>query len=546
MKIAGVVSSFPPIRHRPGWILHVCCVLLVWALGACASLPPGAAYPKQISTALPHPELTRLGMLLAGMGTAQGNNSGFRIISAGLDGFSLRLQMINAAEKSLDLQYYIFHGDETGRLLTEALLQAADRGVRVRLLIDDGDTEDGDEQVNVIRGHPSIELRIFNPFAYRGHNDLIRGLEFILNAPRLDYRMHNKIMIVDNSAVLFGGRNIGDQYFQIDPSSQMADDDLFSIGPITRPLSQYFDVFWNSDLSIPAQAIERKEISGAALVAFRTRLQAQNTQSRADIEKGRKSGSAGDPLAGILAGRLPLTWAPARLIGDSPDKQNVENDEDIGSRIAPALFDYAGAVQTELLMITPYLIPGTEGMRLFRELRQRQVKIRLLTNSLESSTELVAQSGYMAYRIPLLEEGIDLYEIRSLIGNARGSGQALAMSRHGNYSLHAKLFVFDRRRLFIGSMNFDQRSMHLNTEIGVVIDSPPLALQVAARFSAMVQPANSYKLELGRRGETASSGLVWITQEDNKRVEYDREPARSFWQRLEADLISLLPIDSEL
>jgi putative cardiolipin synthase len=183
---------------------------------------------------------------------------------------------------------------------------------------------------------------------------------------------------------------------------------------------------------------------------------------------------------------------------------------------------------------------------MFKELRQRNVRVRVLTNSLESSTVLLAQSGYMPYRVPLLQNGVELYEVRSLLGNSRGSGQTPAISRYGNYSLHAKLFVFDRRSVFIGSMNFDQRSMHLNTEIGLIIDSPVLAQQLAARFEAMVQPANAYILSLRPSKDRERPSLVWATQEDAQAVEYGTEPARSDWQRAKANFLSLLPLDREL
>ena len=254
----------------------------------------------------------------------------------------------------------------------------------------------------------------------------------------------------------------------------------------------------------------------------------------------------GEPFNGIISGRLPLIWAHAQLVYDSPDKKKVQSGAMMGRLMKPAVVNVAKAVKSELLMVTPYLIPGDEGMQLFKDLRQRKVRVRVLTNSLESSTMLLAQAGYMHYRVPLLEDGVELYEIRSLLGNARGSGQTKAISRYGNYSLHAKLFVFDRQRLFIGSMNFDQRSMHLNTEIGLIIDSPDLAKQIAARFEAMVQPVNSYKLGLRPNDAGGKPSLVWRTQEDSKAVEYDTEPARSEWQRVKANALSLLPLDDEL
>jgi putative cardiolipin synthase len=217
----------------------------------------------------------------------------------------------------------------------------------------------------------------------------------------------------------------------------------------------------------------------------------------------------------------------------------------VGRLMHRPVADAVAAVQSELLMITPYLIPGDEGMKLFSDLRKRSVRVRILTNSLESSTVLLAHSGYMGYRPPLLEKGVEIHEVRSLLGNARGSGQTASMSRFGTYSLHAKLFVFDRKRLFVGSMNFDQRSMHLNTEIGLIIDSPELAQQAATRFEAMVSPPNSYELVL-RAGGAGSLSLVWRTEEGGKAVEYDREPARSNGQRFSLHLLSLLPLDAEL
>lgn len=471
-------------------------VLIVAVFSGCASLPPGSNFPKIASSALAHPEETRLGRQFQNAAREHSGNSGFRIIPVGADGFLTRMQMINAAERTLDLQYFIFRGDETGRQLTDAVLHAADRGVRVRVLIDDGETVAGDEQITALEAHPSVEIRIFNPFAYRGHTNVFRAIEFMFNASRLDYRMHNKLLVVDNAVALVGGRNIGDQYFQIDPESQFADDDVFAAGPIAQQLSATFDEYWSSALSIPAEALSGGKSSHAALNGHREVLHEQSRQLKADGIGYVKRVATGEPFNGMISGRLPLVWAHAQLICDSPDKKKVENGAMVGRLMHRPVANATVAVQSELLMVTPYLIPGKEGMQLFKDLRQRNVRVRVLTSSLESSTVLLAQAGYMHYRVPLLENGVELYEVRSLLGNARGSGETTAISRYGNYSLHAKLFVFDRQKLFIGSMNFDQRSMHLNTEIGLIIDSPELAQQITARFEAMVQPANSYRLEL--------------------------------------------------
>jgi len=515
-------------------------------VSGCATLPPGSSYPKTESSALAQPELTRLGRQFADAARRNPGASGFRMLAVGVDGFLARVQMIDAAERTLDLQYFIFRTDETGKLLAAAVLRAADRGVRVRLMLDDGETKPGDEQMAALDAHPQIEIRVYNPFAYRGSSLFLRGLEFSFNSARLDYRMHNKLMVVDNSIALVGGRNVGDQYFQIDPESQYADDDVFAAGPMVQRLSATFDEFWNCALAIPARALTKGMTSEAALAKYREVLTAHRQQVKADGMDYSTRIASGEPLASILSGKLPLIWARAQLVYDSPDKKSVDKGQMVGRLMHKPVAAAVADVQSELLMISPYLIPGDEGMQLFADLRKRNVTVRILTSSLEATTVILAQAGYMKYRVPLLEMGAELYEIRSLLGNSRGSGQTASISRFGNYSLHAKLFVLDRERLFIGSMNFDQRSMHLNTEIGLIIDSPELAQQAARRFEAMASPPNSYQVLLQPRDGGRPPELIWRTQEQGKLVDYDREPARNNAQRLQVKLLRLVAIDEEL
>ena len=522
--------------------------LLLTVIGlssGCASLPPGSDFQKTATVALAHPDLTPLGRKYDALARAHNDHSGFRIIPVGADGFLIRMQMINAATRTLDLQYFIFHQDNTGRLLTDAVLRAADRGVRVRVLIDDGEMRAEDARVLALAAHPLIQIRIFNPFSYRGHNPLLRSLDFITDAERLDYRMHNKLLVVDNTLALVGGRNIGDRYFQIDPDSQVADDDVFVAGPLTRQLSNTFDDYWNSDMAIPVAALSRENTSSAALIAFRSELELHNSQLKADGFNYVKRLASGQPFDGIMSGTLPLIWAHGEVVCDSPDKKEVEEGKMGGSLMQRPVEEAVQGVHSELLMITPYLIPGKDGMQIFNTLHQRHVRVRVLTNSLSSTPVLVAQAGFMHYEIPMLEAGVELYEIRSLLGNTRGSGETRAISRYGNYSLHAKLYVFDRQKVFIGSMNFDQRSLHLNTEIGLIIDSPVLAQQIAHRFNEMVQPVNAYQLIL-QTDNTGTPRLLWRTREDGKTIEYTTEPARNEWQRLKAGAFSLLPLDNEL
>jgi cardiolipin synthase C len=520
-------------------------VLLVTMLCGCASLPPGSDFPKKSSVAFAHPEDTQLGHHFLDAPREQPDDSAFRIISTGVDAFAARMQLIDAAEHSLDLQYFIFHQDATGRLLTGALLRAADRGVHVRVLVDDGATERGDNRIRLLAADPRIEVRVFNPFIYRGDSTVRRTLEYIVRHGRLDFRMHNKLLVVDNASALIGGRNIGDQYFQIDPEGQYADDDVFVGGPTVQQLSARFDVFWNSSLAIPVAALAGGQPSGPQLSEFRRGLDEEWLKARTDgIDYVQRVGS-GVPVSGILDGELPLVWAGALVVSDSPEKRHVADGSMVGRLMYEPVARAAAAVQSELLMITPYFVPTPGELLLLKNLRDRNIRVAILTNSLDSNTELAAQAGYMHFRARLLDMGVELYELRALIGNTHGSGQTTRMSRHGNYGLHAKLFVFDRQKLFIGSMNFDQRSMHLNTEIGLIIGNTELAQETAARFAAMTQAGNAMRVEL-RKDATGRSRMVWLTQEGGVPVEYTREPSRSVWRRFAVHLLALLPIEHEL
>jgi len=519
---------------------------LIVVLGGCASYPPGRNFPKSQS------EAVRLGpdsFLVAPFADAlrsHSSESGFRIIPVGVDGLLLRLELIERARQSLDLQYYIFRYDESGVLIANALMRAAQRGVRVRILIDDGETVAGDEQLLALAGQANIAIRVFNPWRYRGHNRLLRGTEFVFSRSRLDYRMHNKLFVVDGVIAVFGGRNIGDQYFQVDPESQFADDDVFAIGAAVDELARTFDRYWNSEPAVPAQALARGRRAAAA------RSQALSTR-HAVPEKAESAGAnftdklhAGEPLAAILAGGSLLAWAHAEVACDSPDKKRVAEGVRIGSLMYQPVANAIGQTQSELTLVTPYLVPTPGELKLLEDRLLQHRRVRILTNSLESAPDLAAQAGYMHYRVPLLRQGAQLFEVRARLDSVRGSGQSRKISRYGNYALHAKLMVFDRSSLYVGSMNFDQRSVRLNTELGLVIHSPELAQQTARRFEAMTQPQSAYSVTLQQADPRTEPQLNWSTEEAGHPLSYAVEPARSPWQRLKVRLLSLLPLDREL
>jgi putative cardiolipin synthase len=470
--------------------------------------------------------------------------SGFRLFSVGIDGLLLRLELIQQARSTLDLQYYIFHGDESGRLVTAALAEAAARGVRVRILVDDAETEKGDEQLFTLAGHDNVEIRIFNPWHYRGHNSFLRGAEYLLGHSRLDYRMHNKLFVADGAIALIGGRNIGDQYFQVDPESQFADEDVLVTGPSVDELAYTFERYWASYMAIPATALMRHKDHAPAQPLAAGSTFAQKAAS-AGLRYEEKL-AAGQPLAGVLAGELPLAWAGAEVAVDSPDKgprlaAGARVDSLLYAPVASAIRD----TRSELILVTPYLVPSEGELRLLEEGHDLR-RVRILTTSLEASNDVLAQAGYMHYRKGLLESGVQLYELRARPENPRGTGQSAKMSRYGHYSLHAKLLVFDRSGVFVGSMNFDQRSHRLNTENGMIIHSGELAEETARRFAAMTRLEDAYTVTLEPARPGDKPHLEWTTVRDGQRVELRSEPARSSWQKLETEALTILPIDREL
>jgi putative cardiolipin synthase len=512
----------------------LCAALLL--LSACATVQPGRDYPRTASTALAHPETTAFGSRFDALARAHAGASAFHILTAGVDGLLARVQMIDAAQKSLDLQYYIFRGDTTGHLILDALTRAAARGVAIRLLVDDGDTAQGDEQVLALRTQPGAQVRVFNPFRYRGHNRLLRALEFVGNSARLDYRMHNKLLVVDNSLALIGGRNIGNEYFQIDPQFQVADDDVFVAGPLVHTLSASFDEYWNSDLAVPAAALAHDAAERIGRHKPRARVGGIDYTARI---------ASGEPFASFLDGKIPLVWAPAEVLCDSPDKKQTDAGAP-GQIMARAVLAAARDVTSEFLMINPYIVPTKGESAMLQELRQRSVRVGIVTNSLQSTLDPLAYAGYIDSRRALLQEGVQLYEVRAQLGSTRGSGQSARISRFGTYGLHGKLMVFDRQRIFIGSMNFDERSRHLNTEIGLIIDSPDLAAVTAARFNDMAQLQNAYEPSIITPPAAHAGHLQWTTRENGVQVVYHTEPAPNPWRRLLVKLLAWLPVRREL
>jgi putative cardiolipin synthase len=517
--------------------------VVIALLGGCATMPPGSNFPKVESTALARPEETALGRKVDTRAKAHPGLSGFTLFASGSDAFTLRLQMADSAQRTLDVQYFIFKDDDSGQLLMSAMLRAAGRGVRVRVLVDDTEARGQDDRIGLLAAHPNIDVRLYNPFYYRGSIGLLRYAEFGLTVSRLNYRMHNKLFVVDNALAVVGGRNVGDEYFDAGDDLQFGDYDVFAMGPITRELSKSFDEYWNSSLAVPVRALYGTLPTGPKLEKMEAQLAGHLAEMHDSPQL--KALRTGNPLAGLLNSDAGVVWAKAQVVADSPDKSSVEDGDTTGALLRKTLLEAANDVRSELLIVSPYFVPGTQVSAMLKTLRERNVRVRVLTNSLLSTDVPAVHAGYRRYRVPLLEEGVELYEVKPLPGKPAPRGGLLKTPSSGQFSLHAKAYVFDRKRIFVGSANLDQRSMHLNTEIGLMIDSPELARQVVARFDAIAQPANSFVLALAPTGNGAPK-LVWKSVKDGQQIVYDTEPGDDRWRKMIVDIYGTLPLEDQL
>jgi putative cardiolipin synthase len=511
-------------------------------LAGCATMPPGMDVPKSASTALANPETTTLGKSADALAKAHPGLSGFDLVVDGAASFAWHQEIAARAERTLDVQYFLFRQDDTGKLLLESLLEAADRGVRVRILIDDAEAFDKGSMIRPLAAHPNIEIRIFNPFVVRRELSFFRWAEFLVASRRLNYRMHNKLFIGDNAIALTGGRNVGDSYFQASTVVNLGDFDLGVAGPMVGALSQSFDLYWNDRLAIPVDALPLGKPSAADLEACRKAL-AAHKEKMAESSYMREL-SQRNRFAEFLSGQRPFVWAKATLAYDPPDKAQVERDGEPGRLMWKRVVTAVEGAQRELIVVSPYLVPGEAEMALIKRLRESGVRVRVLTNSLASTDMPIAHAGYVRYRVPLLEAGCELYEVRQVPGEPETHG-LVRSGGSGQFGLHAKVFVIDRQRVFVGSMNFDQRSLAINTEIGLIIDSHEIADEITRRFEAIVQPANSYKVAL----EPAAAGgqsIEWVTEENGKTVTFNREPEVDTGKRALIDVFSVLPLDQLL
>ncbi|HEX4242156.1 MAG TPA: phospholipase D family protein [Steroidobacteraceae bacterium] len=491
---------------------RVCLLAIVLLLSGCASLPRHVH--KARSEALADPAATKLGRLLAAEETNK-NLSGVHLVASGEEALADLIGLADHADRTLDVQYYIFEQDDSARILLRHLRLAADRGVRVRLLIDDLNTAGEDRRFLHLGEHANIEVRLFNPFPSARFATWTRFLASASDIRRINHRMHNKLFVADNSLAITGGRNIGDQYFTRDSHSNFIDLDVVAAGPIVPQLSRSFDAFWNSKYAYP--------------IASLTSGEGDEDESAASVADPEFSAAATWLDQGLNAGKLPLTWVPATVLVDKPAKMASDTEPDEEVTIANNLSALMRTADEELIVISPYFIPGQEGVDLMRELVVKGVHVRILTNSLASTDSPLVDTGYARYRVPLLEAGVELSEVRPKLGQKRVRFHPF---RSSHASLHAKAVVIDQKTVFIGSMNMDGRSARFNSELGLVMRSPDIAHQVTALLDDL-SADGSYRLKL-----TGHHRVEWISGEPGAEKEWLTDPETTRWQRFSLKLLA--------
>jgi len=504
-------------------------LIIILLSTGCATRPLATDYPRTPSYTIAGTQDTALGKSLAPAIKAHPGQSGFHLLTTGTDALLMRISMVQAAERSIDLQYFSTRDDTTGKLLLEAVLRAAARGVRVRMLLDDWNLDDFKLGAIALNAQPNIEIRVFNPYATRDQSVFSRiGTVFIR-------RMHNKVLIVDNQTAIMGGRNLGDEYFDAGQDINFRDVDVLAAGPITGKISKSFDNYWNSDEAYPVKVLNLPDLDPEVIADLRYSLH-QHWEEVLHLPSGKRL--RGMPLAQQLKNRqLPLIWANAQLAADTPEKVDQPKDaseSQPGIRIDQLVSD----AQHEFIIITPYFVPLDDGVKWLNSQVARGIDVRILTNSLASTDMVPAQAGYSHYRAALVRGGVELYELKPLQPKPDAKTMFKGSSQHG---LHAKIYMIDRRSLVIGSFNFDPRSIKLNTEQVLVIQSPELSEKVTRLFEQITAPTSSFHVML-----TETGALTWVSEEHGKEVYYDFNPHAGFWRNVTTSLFSILPIDDEL
>lgn len=501
-------------------------LLLLLLLSGCISVP--FDYPKSPSAALSASADTDMGEYALEWTQKHGTNSGFLALAGGNEALGARLKLIESAEVSIDAQYFLLKPDEAGGLFIGNLLNAADRGVRVRLLIDDIFTPGLDSQFTLFNSHPNVEVRLFNPLSRQS----AKSWSMLWNFSRANRRMHNKSFTVDDSITIIGGRNIADEYFEIKPEVEFNDFELLAVGPVVPEVNAAFDLFWNSELAVPMEAFDIdydpqqldhwREVMTDVVSGARESVYARAVDS--------------ELLQDLVEGRVEPLAAPAYVVTDSPEKLKQAVGQQEYQSLAAEIGRRFNEADAEIIIITPYYVPQKSGVEVVEALLAKGLRVVIITNSLASTNHVPVHSGYSRYRKRLLKSGAELYELKVDAVNSKAAGETEADSQ----TLHTKAIVIDRETLFVGSLNFDPRSLDINTEMGVFIDSAEVA-RVFAEVVAADLGESTYSVQLNENNK-----LRWIYQGEDGREELNKEPQTSFWRRFSAGFYGVLPIEGQL
>jgi putative cardiolipin synthase len=465
---------------------------------------------------------TVLGQAVGDWFAAHDAPAGVYRLDSGRDALGARIGLIERAQRSIDIQSYLIKDDLSGNLVALNLAEAADRGVRVRLLMDDALTDEVDPGLLSLDRHENIEVRVFNPFPRRRS----RFISLLANFNILNRRMHNKSFTIDNQVTIVGGRNLADEYYLTGGEAEFIDEDLLAIGPPVDEISDGFDEYWNSPEAIPMGAFKHLVAHGTVSESIR---EARRFLDRHFDEPFLK-GVDGRLIDDLIGGRLELIEASVEVVQDLPDK--VRNPLKRGLSVSvDYLQQMVSAANDELIVISPYFVPQKQGVDFFAALVKKGVRVVIVSNSLASTNHSSVHAVYARYRKPLLEQGVELYELRP---------HYEAMQTKTKLTLHSKVATVDRRRTFVGSFNIDPRSLYLNTELGLAVDSKELSTSMA-RSILDTLPEYAYKLRLSEKGK-----LQWLLRTAGVEEVITTEPQTSLWRRFLTKLMSLLPIEEQM
>lgn len=520
-------------QRKAALILSSCLVL---TLPACSTLPKQTPQPIQYAfdTDTSHTELAQI---VTPLKEKNPDLTGFHVLYDPLEALAARIHLIEKSQKTLDLQYYIWDNDKIGALALYKIIQAADRGVKVRLLIDDNNAKSMEGIYLALSQHQNIEVKLFNPYRFRS----VRPIDMVLDLKRINRRMHNKSFIADNQVALIGGRNMTNQYYNASDNYQFSDVDVMLVGQAVDDISHSFDEYWNNSYAYNVQNIVNSNKHRLRYYDLKEQLEKNyddiTTQNYLNLS------NKSNDFENWLEHNVQLDWVKAEVVKDSPDKirAKAKKEEHLNFQLTKNLEKPEHSVD----LISAYFVPEKKGAERLNDLAQEGVQVRVLTNSFKANDVFLVHAFYQKYRVDLLKHGVELYEFlpaidaANLNSNTEEISKSVKISLKGlsRSSLHAKLMALDEKQVFIGSFNFDPRSANLNTEIGVILNSPPLARAVHNTMDANLKKY-AYKLVLNPDNQ-----INWIKNVPNGTKIYNKEPRMKWWQRAGIKMISWLPIE---